>query len=502
LRGLRCRPDWEALPGKTVCVGAAGGPACPASITPASLTSAMGGSQWLCTKASYVCSVACSGEAAESAWTAEECAGGKDCSDPRRRAKLLEEASGGAGLAGAGDLADEEGDPAGGGPMVNLRGLECELKDGKERCFRQGASGEREMCPEHVTSSYLTKGGDQWLCIPGASDKYFCTVSCQEGNEDVRWGANEISWCNANKGSCPDPPVPVPQSKFKLKPWSAKPRAKRPCHSAPLSDDPIPDVTFAVLTNGARETRTFSDTLRTYEENGLLKRAAEVLVFVNKRDAGIDSVLKPYVERHGPRFKVLGNAKNHGITWAIDWLVGNATQPFLLFLEKDFHLIEPAECVREQMASGVRLIREDKAQVVRYRSRDRPGRPNWAEMMFKGDEERVFKQQANLFCNHYYWIPHPEETWPDKIWRCQDEPAVFYCSKAKYCNWTNNPTLMGTKWWQDEYVNKRFKVATRHDPYDHLEMYMNWEPGSWNDEPFVVGQGDGLFKHVDRNNFT
>jgi hypothetical protein len=32
-------------------------------------------------------------------------------------------------------------------------------------------------------------------------------------------------------------------------------------------------------------------------------------------------------------------------------------------------------------------------------------------------------------------------------------------------------------------------------------MYMNWEPNSWNDRKWIVAQGAGLFKHVDRGNF-
>lgn len=37
----------------------------------------------------------------------------------------------------------------------------------------------------------------------------------------------------------------------------------------------------------------------------------------------------------------------------------------------------------------------------------------------RGHEDDVFKRgQPNLFCNHYYWVPNPEERWPDKMWVC------------------------------------------------------------------------------------
>ena len=36
------------------------------------------------------------------------------------------------------------------------------------------------------------------------------------------------------------------------------------------------------------------------------------------------------------------------------------------------------------------------------------------------------------------------------------------------------------------------------NPYEDLELYMNWEPNAWNDRPFVVSEGEGMFKHVDK----
>ncbi len=43
----------------------------------------------------------------------------------------------------------------------------------------------------------------------------------------------------------------------------------------------------------------------------------------------------------------------------------------------------------------------------------------------------------------------------------------------------------------------------RHDqnynPYEDLELFMNWEPNAWNDRPYVVAQGEGMFRHTDKN---
>lgn len=131
--------------------------------------------------------------------------------------------------------------------------------------------------------------------------------------------------------------------------------------------------------------------------------------------------------------------------------------------------------------------------MVKYRSRWRPGHPNWAAILFRGKENEVFQQQP--ICFHYHWMEQPEEIWPYKIQVCHDEPYM-YCSDAYYCAFTLNPILMSKKFWLEEYMDAlpQWKV---HDPYQNLEYYFNWEPGAWNDRGWTVAQGDGLFRHED-----
>ena len=69
----------------------------------------------------------------------------------------------------------------------------------------------------------------------------------------------------------------------------------------------------------------------------------------------------------------------------------------------------------------------------------------------------------------------------------------MHCTDSFYCNWTNNPQLWEVAWWNKEYVDL-FDKFKRNDPYYDLEVYMNWEPNSWNDRKFIVAQGAGLFK--------
>ncbi len=76
----------------------------------------------------------------------------------------------------------------------------------------------------------------------------------------------------------------------------------------------------------------------------------------------------------------------------------------------------------------------------------------------------------------------------------------MWCSDSFYCNWTNNPQLWSVAWWKKEYVDK-FDSFRQNSPWHDLETYMNWEPNSWNDRKWIVAQGAGFAKHVDRGNF-
>jgi len=390
-------------------------------------------------------------------------------------------------------------------------------------------------------------------------------VVCQEGVTDIRWTAYEHTYCLKNKDNCVDAPERFPVDKYWVKPWSGLPRMRKTCEDvgyspelakagkgtgsgnnggaglrggargkhgmsslelgydgdrltelAPSAD--LSDISVGILTQPGEEP-TLGDTLRTYDQGGFLARMGEINVLVNGQSAKMDALLGEYEEKYAGRFNVIREEGNTGIALGINKLAFKSDKKYFLFLEKDFRLVDPWGCVHEQLLRGVELLSSGTAHVIRYRSRDRAGRPNWAEKMFAGHEDDVFKRQNNLFCNVYYWLRRPDQRWPDKIWPCEsaDEEALagndeaaeegeegrrrsaFFCSKAMYCNWTNNPFLVEVQWWKREYADK-FHLKKVHDPIRDLEYYMNWEPGAWNERPWVVAQGDGLFKHQDRNN--
>lgn len=546
LRQCQCLRDWKIQPPGTSICRCRGN--CPSHVTPMFLTEAAG--QALCSLESpqgYNCYAECENEKSENPlkWFALPCGktntenqqvecdppilakrkGNVNKDDENTKRKLEEEEAMKRKQEAAAAAAEskrkqdqdeesrkrkqqEEEEAAAkrvqnSNDIIDLRGLQCELLNGKEQCFLEDEQG-RELCPSFVTSEYLSNPKDQYLCSSEMTTKYYCTAGCQEGNEELRWGAHEIAWCDdpRNKGSCPSRPPVVNKSAFKLKPWSAPVVPERSCQVAWKNGErprkPIRKVTWGLLTH---EPRSFRDSMTTYEKLGLFDVMDEFLIYINKRRPEVDAVAEEFRAKYPNVIKVMGDSENHGIARGMIYLTGNASNPYFLFLERDFQLIEPATCVVEQVTQGIRLLEKNTAHVVRYRHRQHPGRPNWAARMYRGHEDDVFKSgQPNLFCNHFYWYENPEKRWPDKMWVCSDNDPKMWCSDSYYCNWTNNPQLWSIQWWNKEYVEK-FDSFKSSDPYYDLEMYMNWEPNSWNDRKWIVAQGDGLFKHVDRNNF-
>lgn len=94
--------------------------------------------------------------------------------------------------------------------FVDLRGLGCELLNGKERCFMEDLQG-RELCPPHVTSATLenppegvrvARGWGERESLPLCKLPHVCHASV------FRWG--EGRRCS------PAPPFPSPAAKSGL----------------------------------------------------------------------------------------------------------------------------------------------------------------------------------------------------------------------------------------------------------------------------------------------
>lgn len=254
------------------------------------------------------------------------------------------------------------------------------------------------------------------------------------------------------------------------------------------------------------EYETLNHTLKTWEENGLYRYVSEMLFFLN----GVSSEGKfrdklPTLEKKPWQgmIKIFTSEENLKLGLAITKMVELANEENVLLLEKDWALVEPSSEVETTLGAAKRLLREGEANVVRFRHRDRPGAPLHARIMHEGREEQMLQQQKNLYCYLHHWVKDLPATYPEYFFRCSNrtEDAVTWCSKAKYCQWTNNPAMFRRQWFLDELGRKyrqMYERTIKQDPSSAMldfEFYTNWQHGVWNDRDFVVALPNGLFEH-------
>lgn len=463
-RNCECDADWESKVGGDVSVCRCSDKPCPPRVNPPFLTEAAG--QHVCSLERHtgiMCTVGCDGDKVY--WYGHACGGEGQPACPELVVSPTPSPSGHPPLASHQPPPKVDWDPE---AVMDLRGAQCEMLDGKERCFTVDSQG-RELCPEYVTSEYLANprpGTVPAECFPPHHEHWYCTIMCQQGNNYVRWWPQEVNRCyGSDYGNCPTRIPPVPKAQYTVGPWSGgQDEPLRACQAAALAGvkprEPIPELSVGLLTH---EPVSFAASMKTYEEQGFFDLVPEFMIFVNGGNPAVHEVIKPYKEKYGSKIRVLGDGKNHGIARGIVYLTANATYDNFLFLERDFWLIEPATCVDEQLRAGLDLLKKGAADVVRYRSRRHAGRPNWAESFFRGHEWDAFVgRQPNLGCNIYYWMWDVEETYPQYFWTCGKDPQML-CSDSFYCNWTNNPQLWSVKWWNREYV-ERFDKFRQNDP--------------------------------------
>lgn len=226
-------------------------------------------------------------------------------------------------------------------------------------------------------------------------------------------------------------------------------------------------LTLGILSWGAH--RTLKNTLDSYKAFGLDKLATQKIIFFQE----ISPLDIQIAHKYG--YTAIGENANVGIAQGYKRLVEKSSQPFFLFLENDWLLLEVPE---KRISQGIDWLEYGAADVVRYRHRKYPGDPLWTRQ-FEGNE---YERPTHLLdCVH--WTQHPDKFPELRLEMLGDESWWF--AAAKYANWTNNPTMFRTgflKKWVLPHIGSR-------DAEVDLQPW--WETQS----DIMVAQGEGLFTH-------
>lgn len=226
--------------------------------------------------------------------------------------------------------------------------------------------------------------------------------------------------------------------------------------------------------------RTLLNTLGSYREQGLLDLTNDKLIFFQQISSKDIRIARQFGLDH------YGASRNIGIGAAYRFLAERAHHPYILYLQNDFKLIHNLHDDASELEQGIELLANHGIDVVLYRSRQRPGEPNWAADNVRGNEERW---QSHLF-NALYWMDHPERSYPDEIQRCAANPK-FLQSTSRHMNYTDNPALYRRDWLL-ETLGEHFVANDPHEITWPERVIQPW----WEQQDFRIAQAEGLFEHV------
>lgn len=231
------------------------------------------------------------------------------------------------------------------------------------------------------------------------------------------------------------------------------------------------NLSIGILTWNAHN--TLQNTLESYKRSGLLDMVNDVCIFAQE---GKDIDYK-IAAKYGT--DIILSPTNVGIGVGLNTLAEEAETDNILLLENDWIILpEFFSSVHEELVKGMNMVEQNKADVVKLRSRRMPGDPLYT-LQFAN---REFDSPKHLFeCIH--WRENPEIDFPEHIYK--DEETALYYAKSKYANQTNNPCI-----YKKEFYIKNISPFSG-EGVQLEEKIFDW----WADQDFTVAHGEGLFTH-------
>lgn len=223
---------------------------------------------------------------------------------------------------------------------------------------------------------------------------------------------------------------------------------------------------------------TLENTLKSYKKSGFLKFSDDITILFQEATEKDRKLAERY------RLKYIPLKENIGIGKAFIQLAEYAKYDKILFLENDWELIENKDITFERLKSGLELL-NDGYDVIRYRSRKKPGYPLYSSK-YKGKELEYYDDWHQCTSPHLleslHWLD-PSIEFPDKI----QKTGEYFVTTSRWANWTNNPFLVEKNF----YLETMTQFAGESSTFEKNIAY--W----WSRQSFKIAQGEGLFMHND-----
>jgi len=241
-------------------------------------------------------------------------------------------------------------------------------------------------------------------------------------------------------------------------------------------------ISVGILSWGSNQ--SIRNTLEMCRKNRLFDLVEETIIFFQEATSDDRLLAKEY------GLQAIFSEENVGIGKAFYKLAEVSNQEFLLLLEHDWELVEGSRNTEKELKAAIELLRGGY-DCIRLRHRFKYGYPHYSINRYKGKELDYYDDWIKLDHPHLldavHWVKKPHEKWPDKI----GFEKGFFTANSRYANWTNNPCLYRKNFYLD--VAKDYLGGG----IDLEEKISYW----WARQGFKVAQGNGLFKHSDKDKY-
>lgn len=187
-----------------------------------------------------------------------------------------------------------------------------------------------------------------------------------------------------------------------------------------------------------RAPKTLINTLLSYKESGFINKTNDIFCVLQNSEKQKEEIA--VCEQFNIRSVVMKDNKMMASGFREIYL--QAKNEIILFLENDFCTYCSSEDVDYYLDSSVYFLVNGKADLVRGRSRENPGDPNYAKMNLSQIPPINFIKSKHL-SECMYWVDHPDLLYPTKIEKINSEKNLktWYLTCSSSCNYTNNPYI-------------------------------------------------------------
>ena len=255
---------------------------------------------------------------------------------------------------------------------------------------------------------------------------------------------------------------------------------------------PVRRTTLLVL--AYRQEKSLKEALKSWDKNGLLSFVDERIIFFQNCATCASGIAPPSFRNllEITNFKVIGSEGNVGISKALASLVERSTSQYVIFLEEDWQLVEDPTV---ELNAAMESLMNNTVDMVKLRHSKHPGHP-YCSSIWKGYEHLMVTSGTDgqlSVLNAAAWQENDELVkayFGENVWRCSGAHSRLLCSTSPFSAWTNNPSIFPRSWFL-KFLHKAALAAAQ------FESAINLSPHLWNERCFHIGQGTGLFSHVD-----